>query len=250
MSGIVFPRARHSHASSAGFTLIEILVAMAVLVLGLASVLSLVLGSGRMADSAVDRNMAATIIPLAVEDIQRTLLITKGMDQTKLWTCRALGPADYGLLLVTNPVDPTVTVLRVRDAIPNILPTGSAANQFPTPNPNPSTEMWPFRTDFPNLSVSSRVPPFYLASPVSVGGSLYRQSSTSTQQENFSSAYRVLFRLERHPDWVAVGESSEFAGIYVLSLTAYRDLARDASRLIQISDPTVIFLRDKKVHKP
>ena len=202
----------------AGFTLIEILAAMAILALGMVSVFGLVYGSMKLGVNAADRNAAAAIIPQAIEDIQRTYLVTGNMQ----FVGSPMHPTtqQIDLMLLTVPsADPVVPSIQQAQFAPF---RGAQVTQPLTNATNTAT--WPFGLD-----------PVYYGGPVNAGA--------STDQTSY--AYRVIFRLERHPQWLV--DTDVFAGMYMLTLTVYRDPGRKAARLEQISDPVVVYLRDKKV---
>jgi len=102
------------------------------------------------------------------------------------------------------------------------------------PSNTKSTFLWPWAND-----------------PKLLGGEINNNLADPT-----SYGYRVIYRLERHPQWaiddaaLALADSSTYTGTYVLTLTAYRDIDRKGGRLEQLSDPMVVYLRDKKVRRP
>jgi prepilin-type N-terminal cleavage/methylation domain-containing protein len=211
----------------AGFTLIEILIALLILAIGMAAVVGLVIGAQRISNSTSDRNIARALISEAVADIERMHLITKTI---------AASPADEGLLLET----------RADLTVPNIHSSSYSGISFESKpiishvakycgmkcldgmTEHPSTAktfLWPWAND-----------------PKFLGGAT---NSTSYLDTNYG--YWVIYRLERHPDWVAQGDESIKAGLYALTLTAYRDVDRKGGRFEQLNDPMVVYLRDKKV---
>jgi Tfp pilus assembly protein PilV len=240
---------RASSLVSRGFTLIETLVALFVLMIGLSAVVALVLGAGKMANAASDRNVAAMIIAEAVPDIERRHLVTGTIANTD--------PAHVGLLVETvNAASATPIVPNTHDGISyqNIKPNwySSAASWEadmipPYMLPAPAldavhTLMWPLKAEDPK----------YYGGPLRQSGGGALTSGTP---------YRVVYRLERHPEWhphtidvpnglASYGveiPNSGYAGVYVLTLTVYRDPTKVGARLEQISDPVVVFLRDKRV---
>ena len=231
------------HAPRA-FTLVEILAALAVLGVGLTAIVGLVLGSVRLSGTAADRNIAKVIIAEAVADIERIHLITTNMLGV---SAPGISPDEIGLLIETvNSPNPNTHEMRYKTAT-----VGSTFFDFQlskytqlkcfTPPLNAAatnTLLWPFSNG-----------PRYEAGPVVAGGA----------GDETSFAYRVIYRLERHPNWhphsddctTWQGEDSDspFAGTYVLTLAVYRDLDRKGGRLEQTSDPMVMYLRDKKVRQ-
>ena len=218
------PSARYRAA--AGFTLIEVLTAMTVLAIGLAGVMSLVYGSSRAAQLASDHNIATIILQEAIADIQRNHLITNPMPGVG-----AVQPYDVGLYVETwasgdgmwpNISNPpySSTLVKPDSARPSI--SLSSFN-----NLNWKNELfWP-----PSLA------PKYYGGPLGSGG-----VPTGT-------GYRVLYRLERHPNWISKTPQLSFEYMYVLTLTVYKDLNpsvppnSNKKQLEQISDPMVVYLR-------
>ena len=207
--------------AAAGFTLIEVLTAMTVLAIGLAGVMSLVYGSSRAAQLASDRNTAAILLQEAISDIQRNHMITKPMPGVG-----TVQDDEVGMYVETWDSQGD-------GSWPN-LKTGTystaTANLFPLKsfyNPNWTKEIfWP-----PSAA------PRYYGGPLGGGA------------QPTGTGYRVLYRLERHPNWLA-GQLS-FEGVYVLTLTVYKDLnpsihpSNASKQLEQISDPMVVYLRGK-----
>lgn len=67
--------------------------------------------------------------------------------------------------------------------------------------------------------------------------------------------YRTRYRLEKHTDWwphdsdgneAAEQPGSAYRGVYVLSIAVYRDPEQDMSKAVQVSDPVVTYLRDRR----
>ena len=206
-----------------GFTLIEILAAMSIFAFGMLSVFTLVYGSMKIGISAADRNAAAVIIPQAIDDIQRTYQVTGNMQFAGLSATPSTEQIDTLLLTVaSNPNDPSCASIQQ----PAFGVFKGASVTPPVTDPT-STAVWPIGLN-----------------PVYYGGPGGIASGTGNDMTSF--AYRVIFKLERHPQWVT-GDTDAFAGMYVLTLVVYRDLNRKATRLEQVSDPVVVYLRDKKV---
>jgi len=267
--------------SARGFTLIEILAAMAILLVGLASVVSVVLGSSRFSNAAARRNVAAIIISEAVEDIQRRHLITS--------TNYGYSADKVGLLIETlkspnpsvhtpnaNVPDGVALSNLVTSSDPMRMATWNLNLQplYLTPRPPPdavNTLVWP-------LGIS----PKYFAGPAIQSNSGVGPDTSTPLYGN--TAYRVIYRLERHPEWqphttdpqtamtpfywgspvwqqgawAATGNTasgtaygpevvgSPFAGMYVLTLAVYHDPTSQCASLEQVCDPVVVYLRDKK----
>jgi prepilin-type N-terminal cleavage/methylation domain-containing protein len=258
----------------AGFTIVEVLAAMAVLAVGLAAVMAMVLGSTRVSATAAKRNVAAVLISEAVADIESRHLITSN----------AYNPAsDIGLLVETlaspnpNTHDPrsfqnlfppgTFAGKAVWDAYcappyllnvppPSIMPPPDCVHTLMWPLPQPPGQ--PLRVQ--TLRVNGTMATVYYADPKFFGGPLVQAANQLDNPLPSGTAYRAIYRLERHPEWhphtvdLATGlvtysgefASSPFAGIYVLTLTLYADPSMKGLRLEQISDPVVVYLRDRK----
>jgi len=242
---------RHNQQHARGFTLIEILASLAVLAVGLTSVVAMVLGSSRISSMAAKRNVATIITTEALAEIQRRHLITS--------TKYGYSANQVGLLIETlkspNPnthdtdtnkqknlvgEDPTLSLATWNQTLqPPYLSNPPAAD-------NVHTMVWPLGPT-----------PKYFA-----GAVVAPTNTTGADTDAFlaNTAYRVIYRLERHPAWQmhtvdpvtgAVTYSPEnpnspFAGLYLLTLTVYADPTTRCKRLEQISDPVVVYLRDKK----
>ncbi|MFH0939879.1 MAG: prepilin-type N-terminal cleavage/methylation domain-containing protein [Planctomycetota bacterium] len=222
-----------------GFTLIEILVALLVLVIGLASVASLLFAGRRVSNTTVDRNIAQIIITEAVADIERAHLITENM-------VAATHKADVGLFLETvvggtpSIHDTTYGTAFISDGktfndhLTHYCGLGCYYPQYPKKEET-NTLIWPF-----------------VNNPKYTGGMFSSSSPNYDAKKDLQAiAYYVIYRLERHPKWLA--NDLGYQGTYVLTLVVYRDLAinRDSydkkSRLEQVTDPVVVYLRDKKI---
>ena len=233
-----------------GMTLVEILTALFVLSIGLAGVLSITIRSSQMGAIAADRNNASVIIPEAIKDIERMLLVT---DTASPYYGELMDTVDLGA--GTNPFANYTFSATSPSGGP--LPVPFVNLGYPTPAVDNVTGRKLYLAYWPmNMWYSRVMGQFPNAGPEKL-------------LNNTGIAYRALFKLEPHPEWIpdpsvrntdpaagAVREpypDSAFAGVYVLTLTMYRDLdpgklTTDASkRLQQVSDPVVVFLRDKKV---
>jgi len=230
-------------AAPTGFTLVEILASLAVLAIGLSAVVAMVLGSGRITNATSNRNVAAMVIAEAAADIERRHLIAD--------TSHGSNAAQVGLLIetLTSPNPNTHDGVSYQ----NIAPGAGSWDAWmkppyrsnPPPLQNVNTLVWP-------LLALGQDPKYY-------GGALRPVAATNTVAAS-GGAYRVIYRLERHPAWhphiedpvtgevsyAAENPQSPFAGIYVLTLTVYAERARLAAKLEQISDPVVMYVRDKK----
>ncbi|MCY3019172.1 MAG: prepilin-type N-terminal cleavage/methylation domain-containing protein [Planctomycetota bacterium] len=227
-----------------GFTLVEILAALAVLAIGLSAVVAMVLGSSRICNAAADRNSAAIVISEAVADIERLHLITTE-------TVRPPFPAgrdkDVGLFIATaDNVSgwPNVHDVNLYGGVK--VGTGLdrwRLDQFVNPT-NVATMIWPPST-YPRYYGGPLRPPASTTVPAADGPEL-RTSGTP---------FRVIYKLERHSDWQG-NAYSPYVGVYVLTLAVYRDLSPGISptkpekysnpkRAVyeQVSDPVVLFLR-------
>jgi len=198
------------HCGAKGLTLVEVLVAMAVLLIGFAGVIALLYGGFVQGQAASDRNAAAILVPEAARAIELEHLITS-------WT-QGLSP-----LIPTDEVGMFIQTLRnapQSDDQPgygDVVANGALLKMIGNLNE------WPRR---PNA-------------PVNVGG-------------NF---YRTRYRLEKHSAWIPhdvdgledpENMASEFRGIYLLSLCVYRDSEQDMSKPVQVSEPVVLYLKDRK----
>jgi len=205
----------------AGFTLIELLASLGILAIGLGSVLALVWGGTKIGNAASARNEAAIVIPEAIADIERIHVVPSGV-----------GPASFtGYLISTYEKDTSVAWPCIKDAgyqgVQVNLPGNTLGDYINRRDPNGNTMVWPLS-----------------ANPRYYGGPLNQNTGTST-----GTPFRALYRLERHPDWVVNPQFSTFVGMYVLTLTVYRDLSpalhpsSTSKRYEQISDPVVVYLR-------
>ena len=189
--------------------------------IGFAAVIGLFLGTVQHGQLVSDRNAAAVLIPDAARQIEKEHLITA---QTQA-AFPSIPASKIGMFIETlqsaaesddDPVYGNVTV--------NGAPLGMPGN----------LNEWPRRP----------------ARPAMLGG----------------GNYRVRYRLEKHPafepatsnDWmphdiktgVATGPenvSSSFRGVYVLTLLCCRDNEQDMSKPVPVSDPIVVYLRDRKM---
>jgi prepilin-type N-terminal cleavage/methylation domain-containing protein len=214
-----------------GYTLIEILVALLVLLIGLSSVVSLVWAAKRVGGSSVDRNVAKAIVAEAVADIERIHLITADMqvvppppaDDVGLFIetiASATGPnmhdAKYSVAAVngktfSDQINMTVTMFS-----PSVLPE------------NMNVLIWPFSNEAKYV------------------GGLTNRLDLDTKNSDINKnalAYRVVYRLERKNAWTA----AEDKGLYALTLVVYRDVDRKGGKLDQLTDPLVVYLRDRQV---
>ncbi|MBI3832013.1 MAG: prepilin-type N-terminal cleavage/methylation domain-containing protein [Planctomycetes bacterium] len=205
------PRLRGSSAH--GFTLVEVLAAVSVLIIGFAGVIGLLYGSFVQGHQASDRNAAAIMVPEAIRQIELEHLIT---DATV--TSYGLPAASAGMFVQTLQSSPESDKVSPYSGI--VVNGAPLKPQASTPA---DMNEWPRRPNKPNV----------------VGG-LY---------------YRARYRLEKHEDWVthnvdgaegAENVSSPFRGVYVLSICIYTDSEQDMSKAVQVSDPVVVYLRDKK----
>ncbi len=206
------PRTRNR--SAAGFTLIEILAALAVLIIGLASVIGILYSSFNEGRTASDRHAASILIPEAIQKIELDHLITPDMELTY-----GIPPDRIGMLIQTlsgaQESDKDATYGAVLVAGNPLKPQSAAAL--------PNLNEWPRRPLLPQM-IGER-------------------------------PYRVRYRLEKHPDWMPhdlngvdglENTASEFRGLYVLTVICYLDNEKDMSRPVQVSEPVVTYLRDRK----
>jgi prepilin-type N-terminal cleavage/methylation domain-containing protein len=232
-----------------GFTLVEVLAALAVLAIGLTTVVSLLFGSIRLSNNAADRNIARSIINEAVADIERVHLISSTMNVGG--TPTAMPAADVGLLIETTQGSPN----------PSIHTT-------PYADVGVNGSSWSFDAHLGSLCGKACFAGTLDADTSNIIGWPYSNTAqpyfsgvefgmpAGTVSDKTSYAYRVLYRLERDTRWhphSADGSAydpevanSPFAGTYVLTLVVYRDVDRKGGRLEQITEPLVMFLRDRK----
>jgi prepilin-type N-terminal cleavage/methylation domain-containing protein len=237
---------------NAGFTLIEILVALLILAIGMAAVVGLVIGAQRISNNTSDRNIARALITEAVADIERMHLITNPMPNAIAVPADEVGlllettnwlPAEKWAAPATPELNPNPNIHRgiyrnvefdtrpVYDTTLGILDGSSGFHKF---NCFP-----PAMADHPKNTLSTLIWPWNVVDPKLIGG----QNNGASDPTSYG--YRIIYRLERHLDWVY--DDDVYAGIYVLTLTAYRDMDRKGGRLEQLCDPMVVYLRDKKV---
>jgi len=220
-----FQRPRASRPAG-GFTLIEVLTAMMVLAIGLAGAMSLVYGSSRAAQSTSDRNAAAIVLQEAIEDIKRIHLITRPMPGVG-----AVADDEIGLYVETLPTGDGTW--------PNCK-AGTFLGTQTSANGSPGVVLNSYR---PVLMTNVLAWPF-TPSPKYYGLGFGAVPSSG------APGFRVLYKLERHPDWIA-GTSFSYEGMYVLTATVYKDLnptvlcSSGTKKLEQISDPMVVFLRSR-----
>jgi prepilin-type N-terminal cleavage/methylation domain-containing protein len=233
-----------------GFTLVEVLAALAVLAIGLTTVVSLLISSIRLGSNTTDRNVAKAIIAEAMADIERAHLITSTMDGMGL-----INPNDVGLLIETVHNTPAANPSIHSDPYRNVRLNGSA---------------WSFDAQLDSMCAKAcfsgtldkatsnvLIWPFNNTAQPYFSGVTFGAAAGSVNDKT-SYAYRVLYRLERDPRWhphnadctsydPAEVADSPFAGSYLLTLVVYRDIDRTGGRLEQITDPQVVYLRDRKV---
>ena len=227
---------QHEHSSTSvparaprgmsGFTLIEVLTAMMVLAIGLAGAMSLVYGSSRAAQAASDRNASAIVLQEAFEDIKRIHLITRPMPGVGTVT-----DDDIGLYVET---------LSTGDGTWPNCKAGPFAGTQTSANGSPGVTLSSYR---PALLTNTLAWPFTPA-PKYYGLGLGAIAGPGVP------GFRVLYKLERHPDWVA-GASFSLEGVYVLTATVYKDLnptvavSNGNKKFEQVSDPMVVYLRSR-----
>lgn len=145
------PSPRTRARSSRGFTLVEILTALAVLMVALSGIIGLLYGSFQHGRAAADRSAAAILIP----DALRNIALSRYQDD--------------GTYLTTSAVEQTDVY--------------SAAGGY----------------------------------------------------------YRFKYRLTNEPD-----ADPDYKGLYALTVVCYRDSERNATKLVQLSDPVTIYLRERE----
>lgn len=252
-----------------GLTLVEIMFAMVTLIAGLSAITMMLLSGARSTRASLERNAATMMVSEAVAEIERRHLITSSMSRSAApsppgpFPPLTLGPTDphLGLFIETVRNDEplgTSTCPDIHDpeyAAVNIsenMTHGEALNLkcFASAPPT-SVQLAP---DKIHMSMWP-MPPGEL--PKTYGSLLVLRSGDTSPH---GTPLRVLYRLERHQDWQshtidtngiatygAEIPNSTYRGVYVLTLTIYKDSKRDGSSLEQVTDPYVVYLYDKKV---
>ena len=250
-----------------GFTLVEILTALFVMVIGISGTLAIIMRSSQMGTSASDRNNASILLPEAIDEIKRSLIVNSSdgvpdhlgeyMDTVNL-----TGSGNpFASILFTDPKPVPVTYYRVPFASfkypKNLTQQDTQGNDL-------SLVYWPFSR------YGSRVMGQRLMTTIDPITTIPTTTGNTGMQGSSGAAYRALFKLEPHPDWVpnpfdrTVNREipgSAFVGVYVLTITMYRDLnpevptdatpsftpaVQNVKKLQQVSDPVVVFLHDTK----
>lgn len=249
-----------------GMTLVEILAAIGVLVVGMTAIATMLVTSARFGKKALDRNTVAAVISEAVADIERRHLITSSMAVNGSATPFVPPAEEVGLYIETvnsldvpsihNPSYGQVTL----DGGTHILSKTLEAKFLTAPDKAKiHYAVWPLPTENPK----------FIGGMGRTVGDLELASGT---------AIRILYKLERHPDWhehtfdtnpssasfgtvtyvppvisdpinnpeEATNPNSPFRGVYVLTMVVYKQLNRDLSSIEQISEPYVVHLRDKR----
>lgn len=247
---IEFRRVSQS-AMRSGFTLIEVLITLFVLVIGLTGSLAVIMGASRVGNKASDRNIVGIILDDAIADIQRNHLITVPTNSTfplatTGYNAKYVQANEVGLYIET--VTDTDSNLRVW---PNIQTAGISDYTGTTVSDCSQT---PARTFGLTYGLNA-IFPNELLWPIP--NARFNGSLTSTS-DTVGGGYRVVYRLERHPNWVN-GELS-FYGVYVLTLAVYKDLnpaivaatklpkvpPNSPNKMLeQVSDPMVVYLHAK-----
>jgi prepilin-type N-terminal cleavage/methylation domain-containing protein len=174
-------------ARPAGFTLAEILTALAIMVIGLSAIIGVLYTSFLQGRIASDRNAAAILFPETIRQIELEHRVTED------------GPYK-GLLVET--VDDAAGSGRVSD---QTYPLSSNLVRSEAGEDGLS--------DYPRADRAPLILP--------------------------TGPYRFRYRLEKRTD------PPEYAGLYVLSLVCYRDNEMNALRLVQVSDPVTVYLRQQ-----
>jgi len=242
-----------------GLTLVEVMAAMAVLVIGVSSVTLMMFTGAKFTRASLERNAASMIISEAIPEIERRHLITSQMARTGL-PDMVLGSSDPHLGLFIETVsnnyplgtstcpdihDPEYSAVKISETMTH--GDAFALKCFDTLTPDQiHMSMWPM----PSLT-SGELPKTYGSLQILRGG----------DKSPHGTPLRVLYRLERHQEWhqhsldangiatypLPEDENSLYRGVYVLTLAVYKDSKRDGSTLEQVTDPYVVYLNDKRV---
>jgi len=205
-----------------GFTMAEVLATLFVIIICSSAVIAVFFTGTRDAISASDRNAAGLLYSEAQREIEKDHLLTPEMATTL-----GIDPIQYGGTLVAtvasdpesenNSTAPYQDVFfygaeKLNDGIFTLKSCREAVGS--------DVAVWP--------------PPS--ATPRNIGGGYYR----------------VRYTLEKHPDWVAAfGNSTTeelcpMRGVYVLTMICYSDNHQDMSSLVQVAQPVVVYLHDRK----
>ena len=260
----ILPVLQSTRRRSRGFTLVEILTSLFVLVIGITGTLAIIMRSAQMGTAAADRNNASVLIPEAIDDIKRMMALPNDRNSA-FYNFYAIGlSAHAGELMdtvdLTGGTNPFANV-----AISYSIPARTSVQTWPLKNltyPLVSKDQstgrdlslvyWPLNPGYARV----------------MGQQQLTTAGFQTLGKN-GVMYRALFKLEPHSDWVpnpydrsATRENvgSEFVGVYVLTLTMYRftdpepakplsDTSNTQKRLQQIADPVVVYLHDTKVRQ-
>lgn len=249
-----------------GMTLVEVLAAIGVLVVGMTAIATMLVTSARFGKKALDRNTVAAVISEAVADIERRHLITPSMSLNGAPPVPM--PADeVGLYIETvNSAD----VPSIHTLYGDVTLDGGTHKLSKTLDSK-------FLTSPDKSKIHYAVWPLPTENPKFIGG-MGRTVPASDLELASGTAIRILYKLERHQDWhvhtfdtnsssgtfgtvsynldpsdpvnnpeEATYPNSPFRGVYVLTMVVYKQLNRDMSSIEQISDPYVVHLRDKRV---
>jgi type II secretory pathway pseudopilin PulG len=146
---------------ASGFTLVEILTALAVLMIALSGIIGLLYGSFQHGRAAADRSAAATLMSQGIHYISLEKLKPDGTYK--------------------ETPDPSK---------PEVFPTGS--------------------------------------SNIALGG----------------NGYRFRYCLRKHED--SASADSPYKGLYALTVVCCRDLERNPDKLVLLSDPVTVYLRERR----
>lgn len=223
-----------------GFTLAEVLAALAVLAFGLTAVIGLVMGSMQHSQVSGSRHAAMILIPEAVRQIEMEHLITADISGVD-----ADAP-EIGMFIETLEHSPE------GDEEPPfsnavVAPIGDPPRNDSTYTGNKVAIKTRPLSGIKDLSVW----PHFPDNARKIGG----------------ASYRVLYRLEKHPEWwphTTDGDytgsdevvTSPYRGTYLLTLACYKTSGHNLttsqfrdkfSEWVQVTDPIMVVLRDRKV---
>ncbi len=191
-------RTRRPSPIPSGFTLVEILTALAVLMIALSSIIGLLYGSFQHGRAAADRSAATILIPEAIRNISLEHMV---YDNNAGWAY-----------------------------VETVAPSGTTTGRlFDETYELHAAHVRSYKA-FEETSEATHAP--------GVGLSFY-PSHDKSSIAMAGSYFRFRYRIEKKTD-------VDYNGLYSLTVVCYRDGERNASRLVQLSDPVTVYLRERK----